>query len=297
MLLKDLELVQKAFQPSRGELRGRRVAVYDPSMKFYIGKRAKVISKDGEGMSLVRYPDASEFWFPPEDLRPSLLTASHFTPYHHFPVSESDLDDAEIGIWRCSFCLRNSSAYKDIGKPWVCRGGTDFRLCKVCVFSAPASESRSIFVAAEKGNLQLLLELVDEEGVDVNSLKPISTWSPLHYAARHGHLIILEALLRRGANPDFRDIDGRAPIHCAAEFNHSKCALLLIACGAKYWLMNKFGKDAYILAMERGNEVIARAIQRKIDEKKMLENTELEDTDGDSDMEDSVEEDNLGGDL
>ena len=44
-------------------------------------------------------------------------------------------------------------------------------------------------------------------------------------------------------------------------------------------------------------EVIARAIQRKIDEKKMLENTELEDTDGDSDMEDSVEEDNLGGDL
>ena len=61
--------------------------------------------------------------------------------------------------------------------------------------------------------------------------------------------------------------------------------------------MNKFGKDAYILAMERGNEVIARAIQRKIDEKKILENAELEDTDGDTDMEDSVEEDNHGGDL
>ena len=150
-----------------------------------------------------------------------------------------------------------------------------FKLCNVCVFSVDSSEARSIFNAAEKGNLKLLEELVYSEGKDVNALKPVSTWTPLHYACRHGHLTICEFLLRNGANPDFRDIDGRAPIHLAAEYNHSKCALLLMDCGAQYWLMNKYGKDPYILAMERGNEIIARAIQARRDEKKRLHELEF----------------------
>merc|ERR1711991_762426 len=56
---------------------------------------------------------------------------------------------------------------------------------------------------------------------------------------------------------------------------HSKCALLLMDCGAQYWLMNKYGKDPYILAMERGNEIIARAIQARRDEKKRLHELEF----------------------
>ena len=97
--------------------------------------------------------------------------------------------------------------------------------------------------------------------------------------------MIIEVLLKMGANPDFRDIDGRSPLHLCAEYNHSKCALLLLACGAKYWLMNKFGKSAFILAMERGNEIIARAIQKKIDEKKALDNMRDLDADDDTDIE------------
>ena len=163
MLLKDVEEVQRAFCPAKGELRKRRVVVYQPSMKHYSGQRGKVIRKDGEGVTQVQYKDSTTFWFPPEALRPSLLTISRFTPFHHFPLSESDLEDAEIGVWRCSHCLRISNQAKDIGKPWICLGGTPFKLCNVCVFSVDSSEARSIFNAAEK-NLKLLEELVYSEG-------------------------------------------------------------------------------------------------------------------------------------
>ena len=296
MLLKDIEEVQLAFRPAKGELRKRRVVVYDSSMKHYIGQRGIVLRKDGEGVTQVQYKDSTTYWFPPEALRPSLLTISRFTPFHHFPLSESDLEDAEIGIWRCSHCLRISNQAKDIGKPWICLGGTPFKLCNVCVFSVDSDEARSIFNACEKGNLSLLEELVNLEGKDVNALKPVSTWTPLHYACRHGHLTICEFLLRHGANPDFRDIDGRAPIHLATEFNHSKCALLLMDCGAKYWLMNKWGKDPYILAMERGNEIIARAVQKLRNEKKRLHELEFgvpsdEELYSDEDADDSEVED------
>ena len=275
MLLKNVEEVQRAFCPARGELRKRRVVVYDPSMRHYIGKRGIVLRKDGEGVTQVQYKDSTTYWFPPEALRPSLLTISRFTPFHHFPLSESDLEDEEIGVWRCSHCLRISNQAKNIGKPWICLGGTSYKLCNVCVFSVDSAEARSIFNACEKGNLQLLKDLVIDEGKDVNALKPVSTWTPLHYACRHGHLTVCEFLLKNGANPDFRDLDGRAPIHLAAEFNHSKCALLLMDCGAQYWLMNKYGKDAYMLAMERGNEIIARAVQARKDEKKRLHELEF----------------------
>jgi len=58
--------------------------------------------------------------------------------------------------------------------------------------------------------------------------------------------------------------------------------------------MNKFGKSAYILAMERGNEIIARAIQKKIDQKKALEDMERVDTDGETDIDSEDDEEATG---
>ena len=57
MLLKDIEEVQLAFRPAKGELRKRRVVVYDSSMKHYIGQRGIVLRKDGEGVTQVQYKD------------------------------------------------------------------------------------------------------------------------------------------------------------------------------------------------------------------------------------------------
>ena len=41
-------------------------------------------------------------------------------------------------------------------------------------------------------------------------------WSPLHYAARHGFLEVVQLLTDSGADPTLRAKDGRVPLCCAA---------------------------------------------------------------------------------
>ena len=191
MLLKDVEEVQRAFCPAKGELRKRRVVVYQPSMKHYIGQRGKVIRKDGEGVTQVQYKDSTTFWFPPEALRPSLLTSRlrHFTTFL-----------CQRATWKTPKYVSVATVCASAAKQKISenRGYAlgIFKLCNVCVFS-DSSEARSIFNAAEK-KLETV-KLVYSEGKNVNALKPVSTWTPLHCACRHGHLTICEFLLRNGA--------------------------------------------------------------------------------------------------
>ena len=51
--------------------------------------------------------------------------------------------------------------------------------------------------------------------------------SPLHEAARYGHLDMVRLLLRHGADPTFRDSAGRTPQDVAAKSNHADVVELL----------------------------------------------------------------------
>lgn len=45
-------------------------------------------------------------------------------------------------------------------------------------------------------------------------------WAPLHYAARHGFLDVVQLLVDSGADPTLRAKDGRVPLCCAAGAGH-----------------------------------------------------------------------------
>ena len=49
----------------------------------------------------------------------------------------------------------------------------------------------------------------------------------LHYAARHGHLVIVEALLQHGATVNVHDHSRQTPLQLAMEYGHIDIALLL----------------------------------------------------------------------
>ncbi|KAI5889880.1 ankyrin, partial [Schizophyllum commune H4-8] len=54
----------------------------------------------------------------------------------------------------------------------------------------------------------------------------------LHFAAWHGHLIIVSMLLERGADVNATDVHHHTPLHDAAQKGHAEIAKLLVDRGA-----------------------------------------------------------------
>jgi ankyrin repeat protein len=54
----------------------------------------------------------------------------------------------------------------------------------------------------------------------------------LHEACWGGYYLVVEWLLKVGANANARDIHGMTPLHWAAHYSHSLCVQLLLAAGA-----------------------------------------------------------------
>lgn len=76
-----------------------------------------------------------------------------------------------------------------------------------------------------------VLELIDE-GADVNCFDSKRHWSPLMLSLYEENDIHLKELLKRHADPNNRDNDGREGLHHAAMANVKGTVTLLIAAGA-----------------------------------------------------------------
>ncbi len=72
----------------------------------------------------------------------------------------------------------------------------------------------------DRGRAQL--DTHDEDGL-----------TPLHVAARAGHVSILELLVAAGADKDALDKSGGSPLHWAVATAHDSCAMRLIDAGAR----------------------------------------------------------------
>ncbi|KAI3690287.1 hypothetical protein L2E82_48267 [Cichorium intybus] len=93
-----------------------------------------------------------------------------------------------------------------------------------------------LHVGARKGDLKEVKRLLDE-GMDANvsALGPKSHGvTPLHLAAKGGHVKVMDALLERGANIDARTKGacGWTPLHTAAKEKNRKAITFLIENGA-----------------------------------------------------------------
>ncbi|KAM0865074.1 hypothetical protein ACQ4PT_043537 [Festuca glaucescens] len=73
--------------------------------------------------------------------------------------------------------------------------------------------------AARKGCLQIYRFLVEESGLDVNSLSKTGA-TPMDYAAFAGNVHVMRYLIDHGADPAIADERGTTPLHSAAEEGH-----------------------------------------------------------------------------
>ena len=114
-----------------------------------------------------------------------------------------------------------------------------------------------LYIAACIGHLAVVRYLV-EQGADME--KVYFEWTPLIIASIHGKLEVVRYLLDQGANRDKADDSRRTPLHHAARNGHLETAKLLMLYGADLNTRDSFG--LLPIDMDRlNNEEIKQAIR------------------------------------
>jgi len=104
-----------------------------------------------------------------------------------------------------------------------------------------------LMLAAINGFTEICQQLISK-GADVN--KP--GWTPLHYAATHGHLAVMNLLLENYAYIDAASPNGSTPLMMAASYGTPMAVKLLLEAGADPMLKNDQGLSAIDFA-QRAN--------------------------------------------
>jgi ankyrin repeat protein len=97
-----------------------------------------------------------------------------------------------------------------------------------------AQDESPLMLAALQGQLALCSQLITK-GADVNK----TGWTPLHYAATHGHLDVMRLLLENHAYIDAASPNGSTPLMMAAQYGTDEAVQLLLDEGADPMLKNQ----------------------------------------------------------
>ncbi|KAF7155501.1 hypothetical protein CNMCM6106_004647 [Aspergillus hiratsukae] len=116
--------------------------------------------------------------------------------------------------------------------------------------------------AARQGLDQLVRSILDEqENIDVNSLE--KGYTPLHHAVQSGSESTAHLLLARGADPDIRDVLGRAPLHYAVGEESEPMVCLLLDKGANMTIQDQSGCIPLHYAVQQRSELIVCLLSDK----------------------------------
>lgn len=109
--------------------------------------------------------------------------------------------------------------------------------------------------AAKAGDSALAHSLLEAEHPETDKRDALGR-TALHYAARLGHLEIVEDLITAGAAADLADADGYTPLFRAAEFGYAEIAIILLEAGADASRPLPDGRTPRSVAMTSGDDRI-----------------------------------------
>jgi len=122
-----------------------------------------------------------------------------------------------------------------------------------------SADESPLMLASLQGELALTKAMI-ARGADVN--KP--GWAPLHYAATHGHLEVMQLLLDEYAYIDAASPNGSTPLMMASRYGSDLAVRLLLEAGADPLLKNELGLTALDFAEGANRSDTAHAISQFI---------------------------------
>ena len=113
-------------------------------------------------------------------------------------------------------------------------------------------QAEDIHQAVQEGNLSLVKEIIENQPKSI-FLEGPDGLTPLHHAARLGHIEIIDILVSKGADVNILSSNRETPLHSAALTGKRDAAAWLIEKGASVDVGNKAGYTPLILAVMRGH--------------------------------------------
>ncbi|XP_046862319.1 myotrophin-like [Xenia sp. Carnegie-2017] len=121
----------------------------------------------------------------------------------------------------------------------ICQYNNDFglsflnrRIRTLRLYQYEPKMGEELLWAVKNGDLDKVRELVERKGCSVNS-ELMNGRNPLHFAADYGQLEVLKYLISKGANVNLPDKHGITPLLAAIYEEHLSCVKLLLSKGAK----------------------------------------------------------------
>lgn len=124
------------------------------------------------------------------------------------------------------------------------------------VVKAPKSLELRLFQAIDKGNLELVKELL-AEGVSINAKDSLGN-SPLIKAVDDEEMVMAKFLIHKGANVNLRNTTGETALYRAVYRGNLELVKLLVEAGAETKVKTVGGVSIAELAEERGEEGILK---------------------------------------
>ncbi|PUZ67787.1 hypothetical protein GQ55_3G462400 [Panicum hallii var. hallii] len=132
-----------------------------------------------------------------------------------------------------------------------------------------AKGRNALHFAAVKGHLEVCRFLVEESGLDVNSVSGEGRL-PVHCAAAGGSDSVLRYLLDHGGDPAVPDHRRSMPLHDAAELGHFEAVRLLLSKGVDVDPINYIGTPLHLAASKDQDQAVKILLEHGADPKRVV---------------------------
>ena len=95
----------------------------------------------------------------------------------------------------------------------------------------------------------------------LSSRQGVFGYMPIHEAVSSGHTRVLQLLLEKGCNPNYRTNSGHTPLHLVASSGHIECARVLLEKNADVTIKDEYGKTPMETAKSNRKYGIVRLLQ------------------------------------